>query len=200
MELMEYIKENIENEVIGVIGSVNNPNNFDNNESIKSYLGMLAAPEKVNKAISAVSLSSNLLNEQINKLSVGNFNKFVVAASLLENKDLNVFYNINKGLSNREIQNFKRIFKAMSEKGKKVILISNDVLMFFNYVKHLLIVDNNGVIKDIKEINWYEEEIYEYVSKPPIIEFVMNLKKRNIKIDDCVETKELLKAIYRSVS
>ena len=121
-----------------------------------------------------------------------------VVEALVSKEDTFIFQDVHKSLTYREIQNIKRVLKKIAEHNKKVIVVTNDVEFLFGLTKIVYGVKND-FITNLSPIDWFADEIYNYVSKPPIIEFVSNCKKRNIKIDNCYETKELLKAIYRSV-
>lgn len=206
MEIKEYINNNLKNgEIVGVIGNIEKIEldmlPHDNVDSIKvlEHLSTFSSKDMIIKALKIVELEESILNKQINSLSIAEANKIGVAEAFLKKEELYVFLDIHKGLKYREIQNLKRLLKALAENNKKIVIVSNDIEFYFNFVKKVVLVDNNDEIKEKNPINWFDEEIYHYVAKPPIIDFVMNCKKRNIKIDNCVETKELLKSIYRSV-
>lgn len=204
MELKDYINTSINSgEMIAIIGNLNVFENILNykhkNVSVLEHLLNFSDQEKIIKAFYAVNLECDILEELMCNLSLCHINKIKIVEALLKHDDTCVFYNIHKGLNDRDKQNLKRILKAMQDNNKKIILISNDIEFFFDFVKKLIIVDKDTIINEFDHVDWYNEEIYKYVNKPPIINFVMECKNQNIKLDSCLETKELIKAIYRSV-
>ena len=204
MEIKEYISNELSSgEIIAVIGSVNNDSlmTTKNNDGIKvlEYLTAFADNEKIIKAIKVVDANKSLLNKLMNDLTIADSNRLAIMEAFLKKEKTHVFLDIHKGLKYREQQNLKRLLKALADNNRNIILVSNDVEFYFNLVKKVIIVDNNTILKIKYPVDWFDEELYNFVAKPPIIDFIMNCKKRNIKIDNCVETKELLKSIYRSV-
>lgn len=204
MEIKEYISNELSNgEIIAVIGNVNNDSlmTIKNNEGIKvlEYLATFADNEKILKALKVVDANKSLLNKLMKDLSIAEKNKVTITEAFLKKEKTHIFFDNHKGLKYREQQNLKRLLKALANNDRNIILVSNDIEFYFNLVKKIIIVDNNTILKIKYPVDWFDEELYNFVAKPPIIDFIMNCKKRNIKIDNCVETKELLKSIYRSV-
>lgn len=206
MEIKDYINNKINNsEIVAIIGNTEYFEDMlsqDNvgNMKVLDYLLAFSSKEKIIKALKIVDLTEAILQKEMSFLSIGDKNKIKLAEAFLKKEDTYIFFDIHKGLKYLEVQNAKRLLKALAENNKKIILVSNDIEFYFNFVKRVLLIDGNNVVSEKNPINWFDEEIYSYVAKPPIIDFVMNCKKRNIKIDNCIETKELLKSIYRSVS
>jgi len=167
-------------------------------QKVVEYFKEICDLEKLVKALPVLDIKENVLNVKMNELSNSLKNKLAVVEALVSKENTFVFNNINKSLSYREIGNLKRVLKKLAEHNKKVIIISNDVEFLFGLTKMVYVIKNDEII-DMTPVDWFNKDLYEYVAMPPIIEFVMNCQKRGIKIDNCYETKELLKAIYRSV-
>jgi len=199
MEIRELVAKSNVGEITAFIGDIKIDKSKDMEITVINNLQKHGSNEKIMKAIQVVDLSNNILNKQYKSLSVAETNKLLVAEALLNNEETLIFDNVNKCLTYREIENIKRILKKLADHNKRVIIISNDIELLFNLTKKVYAVKNGIILKEFYPVDWYDNEIYEYVSKSPIIDFVMNLKKKNIKIEDSIETKELLKAIYRSV-
>ena len=62
---------------------------------------------------------------------------------------------------------------------------------------YVIIFLNKKIVYKTNDI--YDENLYKYVSIPPIIEFVKCIQNKGIKMDNYTDTYELLKAIYRSI-
>lgn len=200
MEIKTLIENSNKGEITAFIGEVILEINNDLDEVVIDYLTKFGNHDKINKALQVVELNNDVLNKKYNQLSTSELNKLNVVEALLNNEEVQIFDNINKCLTYREVENLKRVLKKLAEHNKKVIVLSNDIEFLFNLTKKVYAVKDNKIVNKFNPIDWFDAEIYNYVAKPPIIDFVMNLRKKNIKIEDCVETKELLKAIYRSVS
>ncbi len=203
INLLRYAKAGEITAFIGDIDLENNnnlkifPNNILENKNVKEKLSNLYSTEKLFKALKVMDLTENDLNS--NYLTVSLINKFALVEALLSKEQVLIFINIHKCLTYREICNVKRVLKKLAEHNKTVIVLTNDIEFLFNLTKKVIGIKNEETAKEFFPVNWFDKEIYNYVSKSPIIEFVDYCRSRNIKIEDSIETKELLKAIYRSV-
>lgn len=205
MEITKYISLN-SGSIIALVG---NPEISDNQGykilptrgplKTEDYFLGFGKKEKLLKALQVSELNENILAKSFNNLSLCELNKLAIVEALLTKESILILKNINKGLSYRESENLKRVLKKLQEHGKTVVVITNDIEFLFNLTKHVVFVDKNNVVQEYNPINWFSRDIYNYVAKPPIIDFVEYCRNRNIKIEDVLETKELLKSIYRSV-
>lgn len=200
---MEIINNAKNGEITAIIGKtiINYkvlPNFEKSSLTVLDYFNDICEKEKLIKALPVLELNENVFALKVSDLTSSLKNKLAVIESLVSKDDTFVFDNIHKSLTYREKENVKRILKKLAEHNKKVILLTNDIEFLFGLTKNVFIC-NNGEIINLTPIDWFNENVYKFVSKPPIIDFVANCKKRGIKIDNCYETKELLKAIYRSV-
>ena len=203
MELKSLINNAKFGEVTAVVGS-NTENvkvlpNYDNQAiSVTNYFSKYCDKEKLLKAFKVLNVQSVVSNFMLCDLSLSLKNKLAIVEALVSKENTLVFYNVHKGLSYREQQEVKRILKKLAEHKKKVIIITSEVEFLLGLTK-IVFAEQASFYADLTPINWLDVSVYDYIAKPPIIEFVMNCQKRGIKIDNCYETKELLKAIYRSV-
>lgn len=202
MELNSIIEKASYGGIIAVIGNTTSLSQRDNIESglVHTHLLNVASKEKVLKALQIVSLPEEILNKRIESLSVAIKNKLLIVKALISKNDTFVFYDIHKGLNYREAEDLKRLLKKLASLNKKIILFTNDVEFLFNLTKNILLINGDEEIVEHNPVDWFDENLYQYVSKPPIIEFIIHCRNRNIKIENALETKELLKAIYRGVS
>ena len=204
MEVINLIDIANKGEITSYIGNIEITNNtvlprFSNDDiTLLEYLSKICSKEKILKAFTTLDIKEDVLNFYISELSQSLKNKLAIVEALVSNEEVLIFKNIHKGLSYREVEAIKRILKKFIEYNKKVLIITDDIEFLFGLTKKLVIVKSEDFVV-LSPVNWLDLKIYDYVSKPPIIDFVLNCKKRGIKIDDSFETKELLKAIYRSV-
>ena len=206
MEIMEYLKK-FSGEIVAIVGSVELSDFAEykilpsqNIARVEDYFLKFSTKEKLLKALQVVELNDAICNKDFKNLNIGDINKLAIVESLLTKESLFIFENINKGLNHRECENIKRVLKKLNEHQKTIVVVTNDVDFLFNLTKHVLVVDKNNVVKPFNPINWFDSDVYNYISKPPIIDFIEYCRSRKIKIENALETKELLKSIYRSVN
>lgn len=203
MELNSLINNAKFGEITAVVGSnIENVKvlpNYDNEAiTVTNHFSKYCDKEKLLKAFKVLNVQSVVSNFMLCDLSLSLKNKLAIVEALVSKENTLVFYNVHKGLSYREQQEVKRILKKLAEHKKKVIIITSEVEFLLGLTK-IVFAEQASFYADLTPINWLDVSVYDYIAKPPIIEFVMNCQKRSIKIDNCYETKELLKAIYRSV-
>ena len=76
-------------------------------------------------------------------------------------------------------------------------MVTDDVGFLMNFVSSFVLF---GTDKYLELQDFYDDRIYQYVEMPEVISYVKYLEKRGIKLEHYLEVKEVLKAIYRSVS
>lgn len=201
MELNNIIEISNFGEITAVIG---NTMSFKKRDKLSGLVGNQlmkeASKEKVLKALQIVSLTEEVLTKTFESLAISTINKLEIVMALISKNDTLVFFDIHKGFNYREIEDLKRLLKKLISHNKKVIIVTNDVEFLFNLTKRIIVVSKDKEKIEMNPVNWFDDEIYQYVSQPPIIEFIKYCRNRNIKIENALETKELLKAIYRGVS
>lgn len=202
MELRTLVDNSNMGEITAFIGEFK----FDNdltylieNQKVGEFLFNNNDQNKVLKALQLVGLSRDILEVSYHDLSLGEKNLLQIVQGLLSKEENLILINVHKGLNYRLIENLKRVLKKITEYNKRVIVITNDIEFLFNLTKKVIAIKNNKIIKKFYPVNWFDDEIYSYVPKSEIIKFTEYSRKQNIKIENALETKELLKAIYRSV-
>lgn len=200
MELNHIIEKANYGEIIAVIG---NTSPFVERAKfsglVETQLMNVASKEKILKSLQIVNLTEDVLSRSFESLSISIKNKLEIVMTLISKKDSFIFYDIHKGLNYRETEDLKRLLKKLASCNKKIIVVTNDVEFLFNLTKNVVLITDNNEIIELNPVNWFDDAIYQYVSEPPIIEFIHYCHKKNIKMENVLETKELLKAIYRGV-
>lgn len=168
--------------------------------SVHKYLEKSVPSFSVDKFYNAcrmVLLSGDILERNINTLSRTEMKQLRFVESLLHGSDTIVFENFEQGFYGKNRSYYQKLFQKLTKYGKSIIYITNDITMLFGMVKKFVLFDKNEFVWIT---DFYDDRIYKICEMPPIISFVSYLNKKHISMEPYIETKEVLKAIYRSVN
>ncbi len=199
MELANILENKEQGKIYGLMGNITlttNNNNFSLIEDFKftgTIKEFLNNPKDI-AALKMVMLNENYLNKTVTDLSEIETRKVILAKALIDNKKYVALDYFEKGLSNKEKDNFKRLFKKLTRDYHKTIIIFTNDLSF--------IWDNADYIIHIAEtIKTYSKEEYyhllDLVDNPEISEFISLMRSLNLEIEEYKNVLDLLKAIYR---
>ncbi len=85
--------------------------------------------------------------------------------------------------------------KIANEYKIKTVIFTNDLKFAFNLVDKI-IINEKDIVKFLNG-DFYNDEIYNYIEMPEIIDFVKSSKYRKIALDNYLEISDLLKGINR---
>ena len=171
--------------------SNHNLSSYKETKKVKHYL-------KNTEYFNDLKLDNELLNKKIADLSSYELMCFKLLTIINKKPSIIILDNVDCKICEKyksKLLNFIRLINA-SKRIKFIIISSNTV--FLNQISKECIVMKNGIIK-------YQGKIIdgiksEEIKKCEIIDFIdIANQKKNAKLDYYLETKELLKAIYRSV-
>ena len=170
---------------------------YDDEWTVKRFLNgyKFKINDRVLELFSELEISYSLLKRKIKDLSKGQFKLILLVYILLNKKNILFLDYFDKGLSYKYK---KRIVNYLKSKyDGSLVVISNDLVFLNMLVKHLIVfVDGNIVFND--EINKiYKSRVK--IEYPAITQFIRLANKSKAKLSYTVETRELLKDIYRSV-
>lgn len=170
---------------------------YDDEWTVKRFLNgyKFKINDRVLELFSELEISYSLLKRKIKDLSKGQFKLILLVYILLNKKNIVFLDYFDKGLSYKYK---KRIVNYLKSKyDGSLVVISNDLVFLNMLVKHLIVfVDGNIVFND--EINKiYKSRVK--IEYPAITQFIRLANKSKAKLSYTVETRELLKDIYRSV-
>jgi len=171
------------------------------NDYIKNKFNNLSE-EKIKEAYKICLLNDKELDKPLNVLSSNEIEKVELMIKLLENREVIILSDFEINFLNKELNYFKSLFKKMVTKyNKTIVLITNKLDKIMDLVDIILVVENKKVILELSSSDIYSDRIYENnIDTPDIIEFVKMVRRKNIKMEDYTDVKELIKAIFRSVS
>lgn len=168
-----------------------NLSSYKETKKVKHYL-------KTTVYFNDLKLDNELLNKKIADLSSYELMCFKLLTIINKKPSIIILDNVDCKICEKyksKLLNFIRLINA-SKRIKFIIISSNTV--FLNQISKDCLVTKNGIIK-------YEGQIIDgiksdQIKKCEIIDFIdIANQKKNAKLDYYLETKELLKAIYRSV-
>ena len=201
MEVAKILENRDTNKIYGLMGNITLTTNNSNIGLIKGGIFSATVEEYLNSpkslnALKLVMLDSNILEKKGSELSTAEIKKIALAKALIENKEIIVLDYFEKELNHKEKENYKRLFKKLANDTNKTILIyTNDLTFLWDIADNIFFVDNGQVINTYEKRNYFE--LIELVDKPIISNFLNEIRKKGIKIEDYKDIKDLLKAVYR---
>ena len=170
--------------IIGVI-------NYDIKESYNGLVKDIVI-KKTEQALKMVGLTEEVLDKNFEDLSFRDKNKVILASKLQEK--IIVLNNFSRGLTKKDIEFFKSLFKKVVKYDRKIILIDKNGELFINLVDNIYVFNNEEVL-NFKSL--YDNDLVNWIQLPKIVEFTQKTLENGVKINEYKEIDELLKAIYR---
>lgn len=170
--------------IIGVI-------NYDIKESYNGLVKDIVL-KKPEQALKMVGLTEEMLDKNFEDLSFRDKNKIILASKLQEK--IIVLNNFSRGLTKKDIEFFKSLFKKVVKYDRKIILIDKNGELFINLVDNIYVFNNEEVL-NFKSL--YDNDLVNWIQLPKIVEFTQKTLENGVKINEYKEIDELLKAIYR---
>lgn len=209
MEIVYYDKDNSmfeKNKVTGFYGDVLDLLNlgvdiegivYDDNWTVSKFLkgSILKNNSRVDSILKYLDIKEEIKGIKLSNLSKTEFKFILLAKALLLNKTNLVFDYFDVGLTSKEQKRLIKIIRMLKKDGKTIIVVSNDLVFMSSIIDSIMVVKNNdisfeGSLSDLIKLNGVED--------PEIIKFIKLANKKGAKLDYTLDSKELLKDIYRS--
>ncbi len=175
--------------IIGVISNEYNSLKL-NDGLVKDIIG-----NKYLDALKIVNLDSSFTDKNFNSLSLKEKNIVLLASKL--NEKVIILEDFSNGLIYKDLEFYKKLLKKISSYDKKIILISKDINLFMNLVDTFYCIDKDSIVYSTTDI--FDHKLYDYISKPPIIEFREMAKDKGINLVKTLDFNDLLKDVYRAI-
>lgn len=184
------MKERIEK--YGIIGVVSNYSPVISNVKI-SELNI----RNIDNALKMVGLDNDVKNKLYSELSLSE--QFKVDLMTKLNKDIIIIGNMSKCLIYKDMEFIKKLLiKLNNDYHKKIVVIDEDVNVFFDLVKYICVINNKEIIYETTD--FFDDKLYKYCKIPKIIEFIKYVNKDGKKLNNNILVYELIKDMYRSLS
>lgn len=143
-----------------------------------------------------LDIDTSLKNVKLGHLSKTDFKFILLAKVLLLNKNNIVFDYFDVGLTSKEQKRLIKIIKMLKKDGKTVVIISNNLVFMSSVIDHVVIINNGSI--------FYEGNLDDLIKlrdvpDTEIIKFIKLANKSGANLNYTLDSKELLKDIYRSV-
>lgn len=171
---------------------------YDERHTVKRFLNGIrfSLNKRIPYIFNYLDMDSSILDKRICDLSKKDFKFVLLAKLLLENKKIIIFDYFDVGLTYKDKKKLIKIIRTMKQDGKTICIISKDLVFMNSIVDKLVIVKDgefvyNGKLSEVINSDLVHEE--------EIIKFIRLANKKKAKLEYTLDSKELLKDIYRSV-
>lgn len=204
------LNENIlENNITGFYGDINDLIKmgidveglvYDDEWTVRRFLNGLHI--KLNPRIEAIfnyiDLDKIYLNIKLKDLSKTILKYVLLAYLLLNNKKIIIFDYFEIGLTYKEQSKLVRILRTMKKDGITIIYVSKNLVFMDKIVDVIEVIKDGSLVFNgkIKDLITNDEKI---VEETAILEFIKLANKKDANLEFTLDSKELLKDIYRSV-
>lgn len=148
-------------------------------------------------ALKMVGLDKEVYEKKMVDLSLSELWKIDLATKL--NEKIIIIGNLASSLNHKDLLYMQKLLLKLHEDyGKKIVIIDEDVKVFFNVVKYVVVLEDKQII--FATDNFFDKELYMYVKMPEIISFLTYVNKDGKKLQETIDIYELIKDIYRNVS
>ncbi len=173
---------------------------YDDKWTVRRFLNGLSFLKnpRIDSILKYLNIDSKWLNVKICDLPKVTFKYVLLAYLLLKNKKIIIFDHFEIGLSGKEQKNFINLLRTLKKEGLTIILISKD-LVFLNQIVDSIEVIVDGSIAYNGAIDKLFTSNNEIVKEPEIIRFIKLANQKGANLNYTLDSKELLKDIYRSV-
>ena len=167
--------------------------------SVKNYLMSVTNEEKLNASLKMVMFDKDI-NSSIKELSNVDKKKVQLAYALCKKEKYIFLEYFDKGLTTKEKNYFKKLFKKIKEYQMSIMIHTNDINFLVDSVDRVCLVKDDSIVFILSRNDWYNDNLYEYIDEPEIVRFIKYCQSLNINIENYVDNKEVIKAIFRMVS
>ena len=193
---INYLFDNILSKKIYKI-SLNNID-YSCNMSVKDYL---LNYYKIDELLKLLNLSSNIINREVNTLSLSEKVRIEIAFAIIKDYD-NIYINNVLSCFDRKTRIYfcKLIIKLKKLYNKTIIISDINIDNIFELIDNLIIINDKDVIYNGEKYEFYISNNNNLFEKPLTIILKEEIyEKKGINIGNTDSINELIKAIYREL-
>lgn len=172
---------------------------YDDAWSVSRFLKghkVFGLDSRIDAIFKYLDIDTSLKNVKLGHLSKTDFKFILLAKVLLLNENNIVFDYFDVGLTSKEQKRLIKIIKMLKKDGKTVVIISNNLVFMSSVIDHVVIINNGSI--------FYEGNLDDLIKlrdvpDTEIIKFIKLANKSGANLNYTLDSKELLKDIYRSV-
>ena len=159
-----------------------------------------SSDKRIRDGLKIVNIEEDVLEKTMDVLSKSEILKLELAILLIKNVDYIVLYMFDSYFMEKDKLFFKKLLKKLVKRfGKTIILIDSKLDFMIDLVDRIVVKGMNNELEVFEEIDFYNEKLLDFFEMPKIIEFVKYVNKDKKVLNNYVDIKELIKAIYREV-
>ena len=210
MEIVYYEKPNKlfkENEITGFYGDVLDLVKlgidvegivYDDEWTVKRFLlGRLSRNKvRLESIFKYLEISQDILKCKLKDISKTDFKFVLLAKVLFLNRSIIVFDYFDFGLTYKDQKRLVRIIRTLKKDGKTIVIISKDLVFLSSIVSSIIVFDGEKIVYNGDIVELTKQAL---VEDADITKFIKQANKKGAKLDFTLDSKELLKDIYRSV-
>ena len=159
--------------------------------------------KKINQALEIVGLNSEILNKNLEELTIGEKKLFQIAISLIYNPDVIIFDETFTSLDRNNKRKIIKLIKELKNKyNKTVIISSNDYDLLYELTDNIVILRRNRLLASGKTTEIYQNVDFlkeNRIDIPNLVKFTMLARQKNIKLSYHRDILDLIKDVYRHV-
>lgn len=165
---------------------------YNSKHKVKTFI------KKDTRFFKDLNLTEEILNKKIAELSFCEFKFILLIKAILLKPEIIILDNFEKGFTPKSYNLIWHFIKKITlSENIKFLIISKD-LKFINKITKKIIIINNKIIK-------YQGDIITAIKQnlietPDIIDFIELANEKKAKLTYTLDSKDLLKDIYRRVS
>jgi ABC-type multidrug transport system ATPase subunit len=197
---------NIEGKITGIYGDIIDLESlgieltgisYDDEWTVKRFLNGLSIfkNKNISKILEYLEIDKSILNHKLVDLSYTKLNFILLIYLILNKKSIIVFDHFDVTLSHKDKRTLTKIIKLLNKDNTTIIIISNDLVYLSSIVDKLMVINNGSIIYDDKFNNYLD---YVDSNVPEILEFINEANKLGANLNKTLDSRELLKDIYRS--
>ena len=151
----------------------------------------------IDKALKIVDLDASIKDKVVKDLTLSEQFKIELTTKL-HDKTI-IIGNLSNTLNYKTQEYMKKLFiKLNSDYNKNIIVIDNDIQVFFDLVKRIYVIFDRIVVYETSD--FFDKELFKWVRIPKIIDFINYVNTNQPILQKTTDINELIKDIYRSVT
>lgn len=195
------------NKIIGIYGDVLdlisigfdiNGISYDDEWTVKRFLNGFGFLKKKSylKVIEYLELDKSILNTKICNLSKTKMKFVLLAYLLINNKNIIIFDYFDVALAYQDKRQLSKILRLMKRDGYTNFIVSNDLVYLSTIVDKLMVINSGSIV--------YDGSMHDYLNiceeNPAILDFIKKSNEMGANLELTLDSRELLKDIYRRKS
>lgn len=156
--------------------------------------------KRIKDALKMINLDVTYMSEEFALMSDNELKLTNLAIALILNSKIIMLDYFEKGMPDDKINYIKKLLLKLNKMyNKNIIIFSDDLNSYLNIINNIVIFKEGNIVFSGNNKDLYKDDLYKYIDEPNIISFIKYLNSKNHHLDNYIDLKELLKAIYRDV-